>query len=483
MEQSTYALVQDFYELTMAGGYLEQGFEEKIVYFDLFYRTIPDHGGYVVSSGLEQVINYLTKLSFTKEEIAFLRSKQLFSELFLEYLSTFSFTGELYAMKEGTLCFPYEPILTVKAPLIEAQLVESFLLLTVNHQSLIATKASRMKFVAKEKKILEFGTRRAHGKDASVYGARAAYIGGVDGTSNVEADYQFGVPALGTMAHSWIQMFDTEYEAFLAYAKQYPYQTTLLVDTYHVLESGIPNAIKVFKEIQVPLGIKNYGIRIDSGDLSYLSKQARKMLDDAMLQDCKITVSNSLDEFLLTSLLDDGAPIDSFGIGEKLITSASSPVFGGVYKLVAVEDQGKIIPKIKLSENPEKVTLPSFKQVYRFIDKLSKKAIGDVITLYDEVIDTEKPYRLFDPLYPWKEKNVSQYEAIPLLELKISKGKLVNDLPSITTIRKYVEEQKALMWDEVLRLNNPQKYIVDYSEKLYQLKSDLIIEMSTKSLK
>ncbi len=479
MNDSHFALVQDFYELTMANGYFNENMINEVVYFDLFFRNIPDNGGYVITAGLEQIIEYLTTLSFTKSEISFLKSKNLFSEPFLNYLEKFVFTGDIYGMKEGTVCFPYEPLLTVRAPLIEAQLIESFLLLSINHQSLIATKASRIKRAAKDKIVLEFGTRRAHGKDASVLGARAAFIGGVDGTSNVLADYLYQIPSLGTMAHSWIQMFASEEKAFAAYANSFKYNTTLLVDTYNVLKAGVPNAIKTFNQIQVPEGIKNYGIRIDSGDLGYLAKQSRILLDEAGLIDAKITVSNSLDEKLITALLDDSAPIDAFGVGEKLITSSSSPVFGGVYKLVGVEKNGRVIPKIKLSENIEKITLPGRKQVFRLIDKITNKAIADVISLFDEVIDETQNYHLFDPHFPWKQRDITGFKVEKLLIPIIIEGKRVYDLQPLKDIQEYAKSQQNILWECITRLNNPSKYIVDYSKELYDLQLQLIKEMSS----
>lgn len=468
-------LLCDFYELTMSNGYLKNGFYKKEVYFDLFFRKVPDNGGFAIVAGLEQVIEYINNLHFDESDIEYLRSKNLFDEDFLEYLKKFRFSGDIYAVPEGTPIFPNEPILTVKAPAIEAQLIETFLLLTINHQTLIATKANRIVRAAQGRAVLEFGSRRAQGASGAVDGARAAYIGGCLGTACTLTDKLYGVPAGGTMAHSWIQMFDSEYDAFKTYCELYPENTTLLVDTYNTLKSGIPNAIKVFKEVLVPKGIKNFAIRLDSGDISYLSKRARKMLDDAGLEECKITVSNSLDEYLIRDLMMQGAEIDTFGVGERLITSSSSPVFGGVYKLVAVENEGgEIVPKIKVSENTAKITNPHFKKVYRYFDNESGKALADELCVYDEIIDTTKPRTIFDSNATWKTKTLTNFTAKELLVPVFKNGECVYNQPSISEIADYCRKQIDLLWDEVKRFENPHTYYVDLSKKLYEIKNILL---------
>lgn len=477
------AMLADFYELTMANGYLEAGIGDKICYFDLFFRTIPDQGGFVIAAGLEQVVEFIENLHFTDEDIEYLRSKNIFTERFLEYLRNFKFTGDIYAVPEGTVVFPGEPLLTVRAKAIEAQFIETFLLLCINHQSLIATKANRIVRSADGRTILEMGARRAHGADASVYGARAAYIGGVIGTSQTAADQLFSVPVVGTMGHSWIQMFPSEYEAFKAYAEVYPHNAVFLVDTYNVLKSGVPNAIKVVKEVLWPKGIKKCGIRIDSGDLEYLAGQARKMLDEAGLVDCRIIVSNSLDEYIIKELVHHDAKIDSFGVGERLITAKSDPVFGGVYKLVAIEEDGKIIPKIKISENSNKVTTPHFKKVYRLYCKKTNKALADLITVYDEEIDETQPLEIFDPVYTWKRKTLVDYYAINLLKPIFKDGKRVYDLPTLEEIRAYCQSQLDTLWDELKRFEFPHKYYVDLSLKLWEIKDQLIKDQAEKYLK
>lgn len=477
------AMLADFYELTMANGYLEAGIGDKICYFDLFFRTIPDQGGFVIAAGLEQVVEFIENLHFTDEDIEYLRSKNIFTERFLEYLRNFKFTGDIYAVPEGTVVFPGEPLLTVRAKAIEAQFIETFLLLCINHQSLIATKANRIVRSADGRTILEMGARRAHGADASVYGARAAYIGGVIGTSQTAADQLFSVPVVGTMGHSWIQMFPSEYEAFKAYAEVYPHNAVFLVDTYNVLKSGVPNAIKVVKEVLWPKGIKKCGIRIDSGDLEYLAGQARKMLDEAGLVDCRIIVSNSLDEYIIKELVHHDAKIDSFGVGERLITAKSDPVFGGVYKLVAVEEDGKIIPKIKISENSNKVTTPHFKKVYRLYCKKTNKALADLITVYDEEIDETQPLEIFDPVHTWKRKTLVDYYAINLLKPIFKDGKRVYDLPTLEEIRAYCQSQLDTLWDELKRFEFPHKYYVDLSLKLWEIKDQLIKDQAEKYLK
>ena len=467
----------DFYELTMSNGYFKNGFYKRMTYFDVFFRNVPDNGGFAIAAGLEQVVDYIENLHFSKEDIDFLRSKKIFDEEFLDYLKDFSFTGDIYAVPEGTPVFPHEPILTVKAPAIEAQLIETYVLLAINHQSLIATKANRIVRAAEGRTVLEFGSRRAQGADGAVIGARAAYIGGCAGTACTLTDEKYGVPAGGTMAHSWVQMFDTEYEAFKTYCEIYPENATLLVDTYNTLKSGIPNAIRVFKEVLLPKGITNCAIRLDSGDISYLSKKARKMLDEAGLTDCKIVASNSLDEYLIRDLVMQDAKVDIFGVGERLITAKSAPVFGGVYKLVAVEDEnGEIIPKIKISENIAKITNPHFKKLYRFYDKESGKAIADELCVYDEEIDDTKPRTIFDPDAVWKSKTLTGYTAKNLHITVFKDGKLVYKLPKLNEIKQYCAEQIETLWDEVKRFENPHTYYVDLSKRLWNDKSRLLSE-------
>jgi len=474
MEKQNLSLLCDFYELTMGMGYFKNQSHKKIAYFDVFFRTVPDDGGFAIAAGLEQLIEYIENLSFSESDIAYLRSKKLFDEEFLSFLSKFKFSGDIYAVPEGTPIFPNEPILTVRAPAIEAQLIETFALLTLNHQSLIATKANRIVRAAQGRPVLEFGSRRAQGPDGAVLGARAAYIGGCAGSACTIADKLYGIPAGGTMAHSWIQMFDNEYEAFKAYCEIYPNNATLLVDTYNTLKSGVPNAIKVFKEVLVPKGIQNFAIRLDSGDIAYLSKKARKMLDEAGLKNCKIVASNSLDEYIIRDLLLQGAQVDIFGVGERLITSKSSPVFGGVYKLVAVENNGIIEPKIKISENISKITTPHFKKVYRLFDRESSQAIADQLCVYDEVIDDSKELTIFDPNAVWKKKTISNFRAKELLVPVFLNGKRVYNSPSINEIQAYCKEQTDLLWDEVKRFENPHAYYVDLSQKLWNIKQKLL---------
>ena len=470
-----YTLLCDFYELTMANGYFELGKADEISYFDVFYRKVPDGGGFAIAAGLEQVIDYVKKLKFTEEDISYLRSKNLFSEAFLEYLRNFRFTGDIYAVPEGTPIFPGEPIMTIVAPSVEAQFIETYVLLCLNHQSLIATKANRIVRAAQGRPVMEFGARRAQGSDGAILGARAAYIGGCSSTACTITDKMFGIPAVGTMAHSWVQMFDTEYEAFESYCKKYPNNVTLLVDTYDVIKSGVPNAIKAFDNVLKPLGIKNCAIRLDSGDITYLSKKARKMLDEAGYHDCKIVVSNSLDEILIRDLILQGARVDLFGVGERLITAKSNPVFGGVYKLVAVEKDGKILPKIKISENPEKITNPHFKKVYRIFDNETGTAIADQLCVFDETIDESQPLELFDPIQVWKTKTVTNYTAKELLVPIFKNGECVYESPSIHEMRDYCKAQIMTLWDEVKRFENPHKYYVDLSRKLWTIKQDLLM--------
>lgn len=466
------SLLMDFYELTMAYSYFKSKRHLDIAVFDVFFRKIPDSGGYAIYAGLNQVIEYIQNLSFSKDEIDFLKEKGTFDNEFLNYLQNFKFSCDVYSFREGNVIFPNEPIMIIKGPIIECQLIETMILLTINHQSLIATKASRIVRAAKGKAVLEFGARRAHGYDASIYGARAAYIGGVLGTSNTIVEYQFGIPALGTMAHSFVQSYKTEYDAFKAYAQTYPDNAILLVDTYNTLKSGIPNAIRIQKEILEPMGKRLKGIRLDSGDLSYLSIQARKLLDENGLENVSITVSNSLDEFLIENLLNQGAKIDAFGVGERLITAKSESVFGGVFKLAAYSENKELTPKIKISDNPIKTTLPGFKQVYRFYVKNMAKA--DVITLHDEIIDENSSYELFDPTYVYKKQTISEFKVEKLLIKIFSKGELIYEAPKINEIREYSKENLSYFWDELKRLENPQQYYVDYSKKLYNLKLELI---------
>lgn len=470
-------MLTDFYEITMANGYFANGFQDTIVYFDMFFRKIPDQGGFAIMAGVQQLVDYLTNLNFTDEDIQFLRDKHLFSDAFLDYLRNFQFACDVWAVPEGTPIFPGEPIVTVRGPAIQAQFIETMVLLAINHQSLIATKANRIVRAAEGRAVMEFGSRRAQGFDGAVYGARAAYIGGCIGTACTITDRDFGVPALGTMAHSWIQLFPSEEEAFRAYAKEYPNQCMLLVDTYNVLKSGVPNAIKIFNEVLVPQGFRPAGIRIDSGDITYLSRKARKMLDDAGFEDCKICASNSLDEYIIRDMLIQGAKVDSFGVGERLITSSSEPVFGGVYKLSGVEDKnGHIIPKIKISENVSKITTPCFKEVWRLFDKETGKAIADVITLHDEVIDESRPYILFDPEHIWKRKTVENFRAVRLRQKIFENGRCLMKERELSEIRSYCMEQVDTLWEEVTRFENPHKYYVDLSQSLWDEKNRLLSE-------
>ena len=464
----------DFYELTMANGYLRNGIEGKIAYFEMFFRKVPDEGGFAIMAGVEQVIEYIKNLRFDDEDLDYLRGKRMFSDEFIDYLRSFNFACDVWAMPEGTPVFPYEPIITVRGPVIQAQLVETMILLLINHQSLIATKANRIVRAAQGRAVMEFGSRRAQGGDGAIYGARAAFIGGCAGTACTLADREFGIPALGTMAHSWVQMYGSELEAFRAYAQTYPDKCTLLVDTYNVLKSGVPNAIRAFNEEVVPRGFRPMGIRIDSGDITYLSIKARKMLDDAGFADCSIVASNSLDENIIRDILLQGARVDSFGVGERLITSRSEPVFGGVYKLSAVEEGGKIIPKIKISENVEKITNPGFKKVWRLFDNGSGKAIADVLTLNSEKIEEGGPYEVFDPEHTWKRKTLTDFSVKELMVQIFEGGKCVYDSPDVKVIAAYCKEQIATFWEEVLRFENPHKYYVDLSRPLWELKDRMV---------
>ena len=465
----------DFYELTMSNGYFRNGMMDRICYFDVFYRNVPDGGGFAIAAGLEQVVEYIRDLHFSDEDIAYLRKRNLFAEDFLEYLRNFRFTGDIYAVPEGTPIFPKEPMMTVRAPAIEAQLIETYILLILNHQSLIATKANRVVRAAQGRTVLEFGSRRAQGAQGAILGARAAYIGGCNGTACTISDQLYGVPAGGTMAHSWVQMFDSELEAFTTYCKLYPNNATLLVDTYNTLKSGVPNAIRAFNEVLKPLGITKCGIRLDSGDMTYLTKKARKMLDDAGWTDCRISVSNSLDEYIIQDLLRQGACIDMFGVGERLITARSEPVFGGVYKLVAVEqDDGSVLPKIKISENVGKITNPHFKKLYRFYGNDTGKAIADYLCVYDEKVDDSQDLLIFDPEATWKQKTVYNFTARELQVPIFKNGELVYELPSLESIRDYCREQVESLWDEVKRFDNPHSYYVDLSQKLWDIKYSLL---------
>mgnify|MGYP005951577793 CR=1 FL=1 len=474
-EKLNMTMLCDFYELTMGNGYFESGYKDHITYFDVFFRRVPDGGGFAIAAGLEQLIDYIENLHFSPEDIAYLRGRNLFSEEFLSYLEDFHFTGDIYAMPEGTPVFPREPMVIVRAKAIEAQLIETFTLLTINHQSLIATKANRIARAARGRTVLEFGSRRAQGADAAIIGARAAYIGGVAGTACTISDQIYGVPAGGTMAHAWVQMFDSEYEAFKTYCEVFPTNATLLVDTYNTLKSGVPNAIKAFNEVLRPKGITKCAIRLDSGDIAYLTREARQMLDEAGWESCKISASNSLDEYIIQDILRQGAKVDLFGVGERMITSKSDPVFGGVYKLAAIEkEDGTIVPKIKISENVGKITNPHFKKVYRIFDKATGKAEADYITVWDEVIEEGQPLELFDPDATWKRRTYTDYIIKPLQEKIFDHGELVYQQPTLPEIQKYCREQIDTLWDEVKRFENPHNYYVDLSQKLWDIKQDLL---------
>ncbi len=474
MDKRNLAMLFDFYEMTMANGYFRKGMKDDITYFDIFFRRVPDGGGFAIAAGLEQLIDYIEDLHFNEDDLQYLREKNLFEEDFLEYLRNFRFTGDIWAVPEGTPVFPNEPLVTVRAPASQSQLIETYALLCINHQSLIATKAARVVRAANGRKVLEFGSRRAQGIDGAVMGARAAYIGGVHGTACALSDQLYGVPASGTMAHSWVQMFDTQYEAFKTYCEIYPNNAVLLVDTYNTLKRGVPDAIRAFNEVLKPKGITKCGIRLDSGDIAYLSKEARKMLDAAGWTECTITVSNSLDERLIRNLLQQGAQIDAFGVGERLITARSEPVFGGVYKLVAVEKDGEIVPKIKISENIAKITTPHFKKLYRFYGNDTGKAIADYLTVYDEVVDDSDCLEIFDPEATWKKKEVYDFTAKELQVPVFQNGKRVYDSPPLHEIRAYCAQQLETLWDEVRRFDNPHAYYVDLSQKLWDIKHGLL---------
>ncbi len=473
-DRTNMTMLMDFYELTMSKGYLDQNLQDTIAYFDLFFRAVPEEGGYAIMAGVEQMIDYLQDLRFTEADIDYLRTTKAFDEQFLDYLRHFRFSCDIWAMPEGTPIFPNEPIVKVRGPIIQAQMIETMLLVTINHQSLIATKTSRIVRAAKGRPVLEFGSRRAQGYDAAVLGARAAYIAGVAGTACTISGQQFGVPAVGTMAHSWVQTFDSEYEAFAAYARSFPQNTVLLVDTYNVLKSGVPNAIRVAKDILEPMGCRLRGIRIDSGDLTYLTARARDMLDIAGLPDCRITVSNALDEYIIRDLILQGAAVDSFGVGERLITSRAEPVFGGVYKLSAIEKDGQILPRMKFSENTGKITNPGSKEVWRFYDQATGKAIADLISLAGEEIDESQPYEIFDPLHTWKRKVLTNFTVRRLLEPIFVRGKLIYRRLPIDEIRNYCGRELDHLWESLKRFENPQTYYVDLSQKLWDIKDQLL---------
>ena len=473
IKASDLALLTEGYELTIADGFMGAGMKDTIAYFDLFFRRVPDNGGFAIAAGLSKVIDYLEHLHFREEDIKYLKSKGISDEL-ASYLKDFKFTCDVWAIPEGTPIFPNEPIIKVRGPIIEAQLIETMLLLSINQQSLIATKANRLVRAAHGTAVAEFGTRRAQGVDEAVYGARAAYIGGCVATSGVIPEKEFGIPSVNTMIHSWVQLFDSEYDAFCEYARRHPDDCTLVVDTYDTIRSGIPNAIKAFDDVLAPLGKRPKSVRIDSGDITYLSKRVRKMLDVAGYPDCDIMASNSLDEHLISDMVSQGAKVVCFIVGERLITSASSPLFGGVYKLSAIEKDGKTVPKINLSENVRKITIPSSKQVYRLIDKDSGKAIADVLTLDDEIIDETKPYVLFDPDFTWKRKEIENFVTRKLLVPIFKGGKKVYEEPSLKEIREYCLRQTDTLWDEVKRFENPHKYYVDLSKNLWAERNGLI---------
>jgi len=478
LNERNLTMLVDFYELTMANGYLDNNIGDTIAYFDMFFRRVPDNGGYCIMAGVQQLIEYMTNLKFTDADIDYLKSKGVFSDKFLNYLKTFKFTCDVWAVPEGNPVFPNEPLVTVKGPIIQAQFVETMILLTVNHQTLIATKANRICRAAEGKPVMEFGSRRAQGYDGAIYGARASIIGGCSSSACTIAEEMFGLPAAGTMAHSWVQLFPSEFEAFTAWANTYPENCTLLIDTYNVLKSGLPNAIKVFDEVLKPRGLRPKGIRIDSGDITYLTNKCREALDKAGYNSCSIVISNSLDEFIIRDVLSQGAKVDSFGVGERLITAKSEPVFGGVYKLVAIENNQGIIPKIKISENEEKITNPGFKKVYRIFDKNSSLAIADLITLNNEVIEENRPLEIFNPIYTWKRKKIKNYYVKDLLVKIIENGQSVYNSPSVMEMKEFAKQETEKLWPEVLRFENPHSYYVDLSTKLWKLKQSLLHEYS-----
>ena len=480
LQERNLTMLTDFYEITMANGYFKNGVGDRITQFDMFFRDVPDKGGFAVMAGVEQLADYLRNLKFTDDDLNYLAGKG-FDKAFLDYLRDFDFCCDIWCVPEGTPIFPYEPIVTVRGPAIQAQFIETMILITINHQSLVATKANRIVRAAQGRPVMEFGSRRSQGYDGAIYGARAAYIGGCSGTACTISDREFGVKALGTMAHSWVQLFDSELDAFCAYAREYPDSCTLLVDTYNVLKSGIPNAIEAFRREVLSRRFRHKGIRIDSGDIAYLSRKARKMLDEAGFPDCAIVASNSLDEYIIRDMIQQGAKIDSFGVGERLITASSNPVFGGVYKLCAVENgNGEFVPKIKVSENVAKVTIPGAKKLWRLYDNETGKAIADLMTLASEKIDESQPYELFDPDYTWKRKTVTNFTVRELLEPIFSKGKCVFEKKSVKEIRDYCAAQVDTLWDEVTRFENPHNYYVDLSQPLWDLKQKLLRENGKK---
>ncbi len=469
-----FSLLTDFYELSMMNGYFNEKMQDQIAYFEYYFRNVPDEGGYAISCGLESFVEYIKNLHFSDDEIELLRSREMFTEEFLERLSKYKFSADVWAIPEGTPVFANEPLVIVRGAVFEVQLIETALLLFFNHQSLIATKASRIVSAAQGRSVLEFGARRAQGVDASVMGARSAYIAGCKATSNLLAEKEFGIPSLGTMAHSWVQMFESELEAFKAYAISYPDNCNLLIDTFDVFKSGLPNAIKIFDEVLKPLGKKPTGVRIDSGDIAYITKKVRKILDEAGYQDCPIMVSNSMDEIIIRNLLLQDAKIDAFGVGERLITAKSQPVFGGVYKLVATEKNGSIVNKIKISETFNKITTPGFKQLWRLFDKDSGKAMADLVSFHDETIDDTKSIEIFDPIDTWKTKTIHNFNAVPMLKKIFDKGELVYDMPSLEEIRQNCANSLDYLWDEVKRFDKPHKYIVDLSYDLWKTKCEMI---------
>lgn len=472
--QRNLTMLTDFYELTMSNGYFEHGFVDKQAVFDMFFRTIPDNAGFALFAGLEQLIYYLKNLKFTEEDIEFLRNKGQFSEEFLDYLANFEFACDIWSVKEGTPIFPYEPVVVVRGPIIQAQLIETMVLLTINHQSLVATKANRICRSAEGRLVSEFGSRRAQSYDAAMLGARATYIGGCYATACTIADRDFCIPSVGTMAHSWVQVFDDEYQAFKKYAELYPDNCVFLVDTYNVLKSGVPNTIRIANEVLKPMGYRPKAIRIDSGDIAYLSKKARVMLDEAGYSDVKIMASNSLDEYIIRDLILQGAQVDSFGVGENMITSKSHPVFGGVYKLAAVEQNGAFVPKIKVSESIEKITTPCFKNLYRFYNRETGQAIADYVTVHAETVDDTKPITIFDPVATWKKKTLTNFRAESILVQIFDKGSCIYDLPKLDEIREYCADQVAHLWDEVKRFEHPHRYYVDLSPRLWNERNDLL---------
>ena len=467
------SMLADYYEFTMAAAYIENDLEDTIAYFDAYFRKVPEDGGFAIMAGLEQAINYIENLKFTEEDLAYFKARG-FSDKFIDYFRNFDFSCDIWAVPEGRVIFPNQPLFTVRGPIVQAQILETMVLLTLNHQSLIATKANRIVRASQGRAVMEFGSRRAQGPDAATLGARAAYIGGVVGTSNTLTDIKYGVKALGTMSHSWVQMFDSEYEAFKTFAQVFPDNCALLIDTYDTLDSGVKNAIRVFDEVLAPMGKRPGSVRIDSGDIAYLSKEVRKILDEAGYKDCTITASSSLDEHKISDMLLQGAKLDSFGVGERLITAKAQPVFGGVYKLVAIEKDGEIKPKIKISENVEKITTPGFKNTYRIYDKHTGKAEADLVTFQDEKIDETEPLTIFHPTYTWKKKTLTNFRAEVLQERIYDKGNLVYSLPDIEDIRKRCEDEVDSLWDEIKRFEFPHKYKMDLSEKVWETRRNLI---------